>query len=70
MPYIRLNYGQARDRYGNSVSDAIWHNFLDADGKRDNDRIALVTEHEDAILSKKPKAERVRPTITEIVARS
>lgn len=70
MPYIRLDYNQARARYGDTIANAIWHNLTDRNGKRDNTRIALVIQPEDTILAKKPKAERVRPTIADIVARS
>lgn len=70
MPYIRLDYNQARVRYGDEIANAIWHNLTDRNGKRDTTRIALVTSYEETILAKKPQVERVRPTITEIVMRS
>lgn len=60
----QYNYGNAREKWGPSVADAIWDKFT-------NDRTqARATLDEDKRLKEKPKAASVRSVIDAIVARS
>lgn len=70
MPNTHSNYKQARERYGESVADAIWHKFEELYGKRGKTRNAVVNETEREILSKKPAAATVIQIINAIVERS
>ena len=70
MPNVHSNYKQARERYGESVADAIWHKFEDLYGKRGKSRNAVVNETEHEILSQKPAAATVAPIIDAVVERS
>ena len=62
--YVQYNYRDARDEWGPSVADAIWHKFKNRKTR------AKVTRAEDEELKRKPKAASVRSVIDEIVNRS
>lgn len=62
--HVQYNYRQARDEWGPSVADSIWHNFQNRRTK------AHATHAENEELKRKPKAASVRSVIDEIVKRS
>ena len=70
MPNIHSDYNEARQRYGKSVADAIWHRFENNHGKRGRIRNAVVTETEHNTLSRKPEVDEVHHIINAIVERS
>lgn len=63
--HVQYNYRQARDEWGASVADSIWHKFP-------NDKTeARATLDEDKSLKREhKKAASVRSVIDEIVKRS
>lgn len=62
--HVQYDYGKARDEWGPSVADSIWHNFQNRRTK------AQATPAENEQLKRKPKAASVRSMIDKIVKRS
>ena len=63
--HVQYNYRQARDEWGPSVADSIWHQF-----PKDETQARATIEEDKSLKKEHKKAASVRSVIDEIVKRS
>lgn len=63
--HVQYNYRQARDAWGPSVADSIWHKF-----PKDETEARATVDEDKSLKREHKKAASVQPAINKIVNRS